>query len=89
MIRVSPSLTLLQPPSEPVRRLPVATMSLLKLLSAFAREHPADLLARLLRDEAKRVLRWTPRTTLRQGFGWQATDEGLSCEARRAKQEPP
>ncbi|RWK61818.1 MAG: hypothetical protein EOR85_12875 [Mesorhizobium sp.] len=61
MIRVSPSLTLLPPPAEPVRGLPAATLRMLKLLSAFSREHPADLLARLLRDEAKRVLRWAPR----------------------------
>lgn len=56
----SPSLTLLQPPPE-ARRVPPSTMQLLKLLSAFAREHPAQLLERLLRDEAKRVLRWAPR----------------------------
>lgn len=57
----SPSLTLLQPPAEPSRKLPTATVDLLKLLSAFAREQPAELLARLLRDEARRVLRWAPR----------------------------
>ncbi|MER8556108.1 hypothetical protein NKH37_28810 [Mesorhizobium sp. M1217] len=56
-LRCSPSLTLLPPPAEPVRRLPPKTLRLLKLLSAFAREHPADLLARLLRDEARRMLR--------------------------------
>ncbi|RWK94511.1 MAG: hypothetical protein E5X86_26640 [Mesorhizobium sp.] len=61
VVRCSPSLTLLPPPPEPVRRLPRKTLRLLKLLSAFSREHPADLLARLLRDEAKRVLRWAPR----------------------------
>ncbi|WP_376704717.1 hypothetical protein RQ479_08200 [Mesorhizobium sp. ISC25] len=60
-LRCSPSLTLLPPPAEPVRRLPPKTLRLLKLLSAFSREYPADLLARLLRDEAKRVLRWGPR----------------------------
>ncbi|RWL21952.1 MAG: hypothetical protein EOR57_05820 [Mesorhizobium sp.] len=62
-IRCSPSLTLLQPPPErrSPHRLPPKTMRMLKLLSAFARETPADLLARLLRDEAKRVLRWAPR----------------------------
>lgn len=60
-VRVSPSLTLLPPPAEPARGLPAATLRTLKLLSAFSREHPADLLARLLNDEAKRVLRWAPR----------------------------
>ncbi|MER9662312.1 hypothetical protein [Mesorhizobium sp. M0159] len=60
-VRCSPSLTLLPPPAEPIRQLPAPTQRMLKLLSAFAREHPADLLARLLRDEAKRVLRWAPR----------------------------
>ncbi|TPK15196.1 hypothetical protein FJ872_19565 [Mesorhizobium sp. B2-5-9] len=56
----SQSLTLLPPPAEPARKLPVKTMRLLKLLSTFAREHPADCLARLLRDEARRVLRLAP-----------------------------
>lgn len=60
-VRCSSSLTLLPPPVEPVRRLPASTLQLLKLLSAFAREQPAELLARLLRDEARRVLRWAPR----------------------------
>ncbi|MER8478405.1 hypothetical protein [Mesorhizobium sp. M1163] len=56
-VRCSPSLTLLQPPAEPVRQLPAPTLRMLKLLAAFACEHPADLLARLLRDEARRTLR--------------------------------
>lgn len=60
-LRCSPSLTFLQPPPEPARKLSPRTLRLLKLLSAFARETPAELLARLLRDEAKRVLRWAPR----------------------------
>ncbi|TPL30205.1 hypothetical protein [Mesorhizobium sp. B2-4-7] len=59
-VRCSLSLTLLQPPAEPSRKLPAQTMLLLKLLSAYAGRHPVDLLSRLLRNEAKRVLRWSP-----------------------------
>jgi len=58
MIRVvcSPSLTFLQPPAYDMRRLDAGSKRLLKLLSIFSREHPADLCARLLRAEARRVL---------------------------------
>ncbi|RWD71623.1 hypothetical protein [Mesorhizobium sp.] len=52
----SPSLTLLQPPPDDRRRLGADIVRLLKLLSIFSREHPADLCARLLREEARRVL---------------------------------
>ncbi|TPN16211.1 hypothetical protein FJ973_05840 [Mesorhizobium sp. B2-1-3] len=56
-VHCSPSLTLLPPPSEPARKLPSKSVHLLKLLSAFSNQSPVDFLARLLRDEARRVLR--------------------------------
>jgi hypothetical protein len=53
----SPSLTFLQPPADTRRRLGEDGVSLLKLISSFAGEHPVDLVARLLREEARRMLR--------------------------------
>lgn len=58
----SPSLTFLQPPADDRRRLGGDSVRLLKLLSAFAGEHPIDFCARLLREEARRVLNLPPLT---------------------------
>ena len=56
-VRCSPSLTFLQPPADEAPRLGAESRRLLKLLSIFCREHPAELCARLFREEARRVLR--------------------------------
>lgn len=61
-VRCSSSLTLLPPPADDAPRLGAESRRLLRLLSIFCREHPAELCARLLRDEARRVLRLPPST---------------------------